>query len=302
MIFVGKIKSLLKRSGVIRKKISVVGKIRKKVFFKAKITASKVFGTATITKKKGCSGEIKRKNVIIGHIRRVASMYIFAKIRSTIKVWRKSKLEAADADDLRTNKNIVEHNEAKLTVQPVSDLSVNKSINSSCSESKLETAVAVDLKANKRIALKHKAGLVALIFAPLKAVKKILIYRKSKLETANGVDLEYRKKAVVKRLADAEAAPTTALKSKKRINYAVKHDLEAANSVEMALEHDIPKEECTAELSTAAAVDLQAKKTVKVGCKAELSTWFYPSVDKDGILTLRQVYSATQDGDVLEVR
>lgn len=302
MIFLGKIRSLLKRSGKLVKKFSIVGTISKKVFFNAKITASKFFNTATITQKKAYSGEIQRRKIIIGHIRRARSMYVFARIRSVIKAWRKSKLEAADAADLRAKKQIAEVGEAKPTVQPVADLNVNKDIGSDYNEATLTAHDAADLTANKRVVMKHKAGIVAYILAPLKAVKKILLYRKSKIETANGVDLVSRKKAVVKRLADMESAPTKALRSKKRIIYAAKQDLEAADSVEMAVEHEIPAEEYTADLRTAAAVDSQAKKTVKVGCKADISTWFYPSVDESGILTLRQVYSATQNGDVLEVR
>lgn len=51
----------------------------------------------------------------------------------------------------------------------------------------------------------------------------------------------------------------------------------------------------------AAGTAISGRRAVKVEAVVEPAFWFYPEVDTDGALIIRQVYGYSLDGDVLEV-
>lgn len=201
---------------------------------------------------------------------------------------------------LSAKDRIINKHEAKAISAPAVDVKADSAIQAS-EAAQLAAHPAKEIAVNQKPAFSVSAKLVAYRRAGLKYIKQLFFKRKAELTAAPGTAVKYAETVKLNRTSKAIAAESAIMES--RFNK-VQTGSEAAGSSAPA--HIVPaiKDTVTAKhtatASTGTAVDVNVDSLQQVTHSAKMATWIDPVV-VDGVLILRQVYSATKEKNILVV-
>lgn len=217
--------------------------------------------------------------VFSGAVKKINGIYRFIVAKVKLIMGHKAKQTTAPAKLVDVDSTVQMGNEAPLDTHPANGISVDQ---------------------KERVSV--YARLVAYRRAGCRYIKKLFFKRKAELQAAPGAVAKYAETLNFKRTSKAIAADSTIMES--RYN-TILHSYEATGSSAPAQivpeTESIFSAEHTAGASTGATVGVNNDSSQKVTHNAKIATWIEPVVI-DGVLYLRQTYSATLENDVLVVR
>ena len=266
--------------GNVRRLTEFIGKVNKKMAeLKARVSPDKKAPTAKIKKFVPYIGSWHKKIELIGIIKPLRVIYRFLRsVNNRIISSHRAKAIAAPATEMYLSSQINEDLNAPLIVKPAEELKTKIGLKSSA-----------------------VAKMVARRLAMLRYIKGILFNPIAKLATALSAAAKYKKKIPHRAKILTTYAP--AAETKSRFNV-IKHKGEAtavsAPAQIAGMETSFATEH-TAKANTANPISINTDSAVKVNHSAKIAIWRYPVVI-DGIMYLRQTYSATAENDVLVVR
>lgn len=212
-----------------------------------------------------------------GATRPLDILYRFVAASVAVLTGRKSKAITAPAQEIEADSAPVAGVDAPLTARPVQEVTAH---------ARPHAAVWARLAAYNRAAAVY--------------IVKIFTGRLSRAVAAPGVLTEYRKRMDLERVSKAETAGSAIMES--RFNSFTSKDEALANTApaEETATHRVTPAAHTAKTTTAAAVSVPIDSPIMAAPSAKMATWIDPVVI-DGILYLPQAYSATKNGNILEV-
>lgn len=202
---------------------------------------------------------------------------------------------------MKSRRNIVVGHKAKLGHADVEESKASRSV-------KNETNV--DAKAyyikNVNVDRKVKNALTASPVAYLRAaviyIRDIVMNRAAKIETADGAVCQTEQEDIYFDLtAKAGNADGSEATSERAVSTSITAKVDKASAGETYTK-SVCKLDMSAELFHAISCGADCEKTEIVTHKAAPRFWMMPYVDENGILHVRQAYSAEMNGDILEVR
>lgn len=223
---------------------------------------------ATIKKSVSFAGVIKKLNLIF--------RFFSAKARIVNK--HKANATSALSVDAEAKSTIKASKETQISVHPSKEISVDQ---------KERLSVSAKLNAYRRAGCRY--------------IKKLFFKRKSKAIAAPGTIAKYSKILKLEKSSKAISAGSSIMESQFNM---IAHNHEAAGGSAPA--HIVPAIENTfsaehmAKASKGTTVDVNIDSLLNVNHDAKMVTWIEPVV-VDGVLILRQAYSATKENDILVV-
>lgn len=265
----------------------VTGKIQRVESYRATITPEPLELTAEIAqvgqitgkvqKVPGFSGVMFLKRTYSAVIEAAQAAYRFLKARSKIIAGHKATADAAPGAEIKADRITASRVAAEVCAHDAEEMQATR---------KVGVSVLSRLVAYNRAAVVHLA--------------KIITGKKAEATTAEGISASYHETAILERTYNAEAAPGKKAGCKREIQLSVVSTGSAASAVAGGAS----RYTCTETQAQAGAAETQAlavdMNADTVECSAMAVFWIYPEV-VDGVLILRQAYSATQTDDVLEV-
>ena len=255
------------------------GKVKKKSpSFNIGIIPIKKFSNAGIRPILKYKTSVKKYSYFDAFVKKLNVIFHFLSVKSTIFEKHKSNAISAEAVDVEVYSTIQASKEAPLIPNPANGIVVNQ---------KERLSVSAKLVAYRRAVCKY--------------IKKLFFKTTAKLQSALGAVTKYIKAIKLKLTSKAIAAESAIVESKFN---EVQIGCEAAGSSAPA--HIVPEIESTfsaerkAKASTAAVVPVNIDSLPEVAHSAKMATWIEPVV-VDGMLILRQVYSATPKNNILVV-
>lgn len=159
--------------------------------------------------------------------------------------------------------------------------------------------VAAKLDRRERVSVCARAVAYALVLG--RYVRGIAVGFRATPEAAPGAVAKYRRPVVIQQTAKATQSPGAIAESRKnKIPTAAVVAGQFAVTVPGSATMDA-KAELTAAATTVYPVAGVVDTRINVTFTAKGAYWFYPEV-VDGVLILRQAYSASKNGNILEVR
>lgn len=202
---------------------------------------------------------------------------------------------------LSSKSELIMGHEANPTTAPAKLVEVDSTVRMD-KEAPLATHPAKAITADQKERFSVYAKLVAYRRAGCRYIKKLFFKRNSKLQAAPGAVAKYAEDVKFDRTSKAIAAESAIMES--HFN-TIANGYEAVGSsapaqIVPATENTFSAEH-TATAETAGTIGTDTDSTFKSAYGAKMATWQEPVVI-DGVLYLRQVYSATKQNGVLEVR
>lgn len=194
-----------------------------------------------------------------------------------VKTRHEATAETAPAQTIKASASFTSRNEVTVNVRSAAELKVDQ---------KVRFAPAVRLVAYARAAMAY--------------IKGILTPHEARLVSAPGVEAEYQKAVQLEHTAKTDVAGTTTMEARYTRFTA---DSEASGSTAtgaITAAEMILSAEHEAKAAKASAAEVNVREALKTTHTARLVTWGDPVV-VDGVLILRQVYDAEQNGEILEV-
>ena len=131
-------------------------------------------------------------------------------------------------------------------------------------------------------------------------IKTAVTKRKANIDAADGATTEAERLIPTRRKANGTTGIGVDADSVRMIPTGLSADAGTGNAVDAQTARE-GVTGLTAAAVSADGVDAVAGRVSTAGKTAEAAFWFYPEFDEDGVLIVRQVYSATLTGDILEV-
>lgn len=253
-------------------------------------------------------GSIKRQNFfdgklhstfsLAGIIKKVYVAFCFFKAKKRVRVKHDANLSAVSIAEMKAPKKAKDRINAPL---------INAGTESTAARSSVKASTT--------------ARLVAYFKGNLAFIKKIFTPHEASLTTVKSAVASYQEEVEMKSTADIQAADTAICQSVNKIecqvkaagivadtnttavNKIIKPKVKAAGSTAVTSNASIVKEikaETTAAAVAARAAEISIHAVPKVSHTAKLAMWGDPVLE-NGVLILKQAYSATQNDDVLEV-
>ncbi len=260
-------------------KITLVnGRLSLKRKLSASLEQSTLSPSGQLTKTDGFSGRMTRAGQwFAATVEKVNVLYRFLSASDQIRTSLKAMATSAPAKQVRADSSLTADTTVSMSTQPTVNASAKRSMH-----------------------LFHFARLVAYNRAAAAYIKGILMACMGSLSTAIGVAAGYIKSVRIELKAAAQAAPATIAEG--RFNY-IATEVKAAPIVALGQPVGIVESFADAHAATvlqAPAVLIQHQSSLAMTGRASMATWVDPYVE-NGVLILRQAYSATQENDVLVV-
>lgn len=201
---------------------------------------------------------------------------------------------------LSANGIIRSRHTAEANIAPAVEIEADSAIKAS-KAAPLAAHPAKGISVDQKERVSVYAKLVAYRRAACVYIKQLFFKRTAELIAAPGAVAKYSKAVKLNRTSKAIAADSAIMES--RFN-TIAHSYEAAGSSAPA--QIVPAVESnfrathTAKPATAKVVGVNINNALRVNHSAKMATWIDPVV-VDGVLILRQAYSATQEENVLVV-
>ena len=268
-IFDGKLRRLDKLSGNLTDK---------KPQLRVKVTPLNDVPNVTLSSRGGFSGAWERAGKFFGGAARPLSiLYRFLAGSGWIRSGFSAKAGTAPAQEIESDSSPVADVDAPLTAQPAQEVTAHAQPHAS---------VWVQLAAYNR--------------AAAVTLSKIFTGKLAHALAAAGVLAKYRKRVDLERISKAEAADSAIIESRfGKISAGVEATAGSAPTEEMAA-HRVIAAETTAAPGSAATQDTNIQRIVNVSVKAAPYMWFLAE-QTGGTLSLFQVFSGVQSGNVLEI-
>lgn len=131
-------------------------------------------------------------------------------------------------------------------------------------------------------------------------IKTAVTKRKANIGAADGATAEADRKIPTRRKANTSTAPARVARGARMVPTAISSVAGTGDAVDAQTAREGVTGLSAVPLG-ADGVDAVAGRASQAGKTAEAAYWFYPEVVEDGVVIIRQVYSATLKGDILEV-
>lgn len=233
---------------------------------------------ATVNRVAGITGAFSRVGRWFkAEVRPLDILYRFLAARQTVRQTHSAKETTAPAVTMEADSEATSRVEAPLTEQPTAEVKV---------DSQPYASVFARLVAYNRAAAVY--------------IKHIFMGRTAELSAAHGAVVKYHKAMKLSRISEAEAAESAIMESRFNSFTAESEATASAAPAETTGAARTIPAEVTANASQADAIDVNIQTEPGTGHAAKMATWIDPVVE-DGVLILRQVYSATQENKKLGV-
>lgn len=265
-------------NGTIKKTNGITGELTELSRLKIHITPLNTAPHASVKIEKICTAGCHSVPVFSAVIKRLYKLFNFIVAKTQITHSYHVKVEAAKVHDVKVENEI--QTETNATV---------------------ESAPAQELKIKQKEGVLHSLKIAAYNLAAVRYFEALLHSYRAKVDAAPGATLSCREDVPQESAATLEAADSAVFGS-------VQNEIVAEHSAAMTVgegENFAAKAEILTEHSAAAT----AVEAISTGAEAEATTehscgvvyWIEPVLE-NGILKIRSVYSATKNGDILEVR
>lgn len=213
-----------------------------------------------------------------GAVKPLAALYRFLSSAVHIRSDYTTPMLSADAIEMHTDTDIEEAATAPVLAKDTADILAVSSVR-----------------------LSIAAKLVSYARANARYIKSVLLARKAALQTAHSAVAAYRKHVpTVVRFA-AAAADSAIMESRwSEVKASVQTAATATPAVNACNNAKLTDEYVLAAAAGAPSFAAETQTAVAVTCCAKVTAWIEPVLE-NGILTIRQAYSAVQTDDVLEV-
>lgn len=211
---------------------------------------------------------------------------------------RSARIERVWSTGIFAGKTVLTKQESLLEKRPSSEIIADNKLHGQTAAS-MKNADGSDLTVKKTAKLIKEIGLKAYLIAELYFIKTIILRLSARVEAATGCELGGRKRTNIALSAPLESVSTSSARvevSSIIIKIASADAATGANT-EAKLR---ASSETTANAEVVGGEALSNDTVEEVTLTAELAYWIYPELE-DGVLTIRQAYSATQTNNVLEV-
>lgn len=232
----------------------------------------------------------------------VVKEYIFFNFISTksiVRSNRKSTASAAKSETTEASESTYTATEAHAESVPTADLKVDEHTKSDNNVRPIAAPTAIAQR-KRKLAFALSALLDACKRGPLKRVRKIDISTVLVMNAAKGIETESKRKSVTKVTAITNDAPGICTESDRAMYSAPSVIIADAPTIDTKREAEISsKSAIVGGCGNTYAIEYQREKGGSASY-ARMAIWIEPEL-VDGVLILRQAYSATQKGNVLEV-
>lgn len=255
------------------------GEIREKVLgLKARILPDSTIPKAEVTQITPYTGKWYKRISFRGTMEMVYIFYRFMYARVGAWLGVKAKAISAPAKTVEIDSKILSVEEAPLSSNEAAEIVANKA----------EKFTAV-------------AKLVAYYRAAVVYISNILMGHSATLSAAPGASVQYQGEFHNEHTARADSAKVAIVESRYNRFTADSVAAGCAAPGEQTTAQEEFTAESTATADSAAAMGVNIQAATGTANAAKMATWMEPVV-VDGVLILRQAYSATMNNDVLEVR
>ena len=208
-----------------------------------------------------------------GIIHKLDVLYTFISAKLKIVIQLRFRPTTAPAETFEIDTAFREETDAQLLAQPAEEITIDQ---------REKATVLMRLVSYKR--------------AGIEFIKSLFVKKKFNLISAPGVGIKYTEALAVERKTDIDAVGSAIIESRyNEVKVGVDVSAETAPAVCGEAHWSVPVELET-NVSTAESVDVGIEAENAVCCRFFMATWIDPVV-VDGVLILRQAYSATQTED-----